>query len=144
MEPRWGTPSLVYEFNACFARATFWRMEAAEAVQANGLGLAFSVKIMHDRLLQLGDAVEGVAADAFFGDLGEEGSTKLSQEAEVGVKCRWRRMPAASQLGTFGRSCGWRSFEDKGAGGFRPASRCRSASESAGIPDGDDSACSCR
>lgn len=31
---------LVYRSNACFTRATFWRMAAAEAVQTNGLGLA--------------------------------------------------------------------------------------------------------
>ena len=36
-----------------------------------GVGIVLS-KIVHDRLLQLGDAVEGAAADALFGDLGEE------------------------------------------------------------------------
>jgi hypothetical protein len=45
-------------------------------------------EIGHDGFLQFGDAFEGAATDALSRDLGEEAFAMLSQEAEVGVKCR--------------------------------------------------------
>ena len=46
-------------------------------------------EIVHDGLLQVGDAFEGAAADALSGDLGKEAlDHMLSHEPEVGVKCR--------------------------------------------------------
>ena len=46
-------------------------------------------QIFHDGALELCDAAERAASDAFSGDPAKKRSTMLSQDAEVGVK--WRR-----------------------------------------------------
>ena len=48
-------------------------------------------QVFHDGAFELRDTLEGAAADTFSGDLGEEALDMLSQEAEVGVKCKWKR-----------------------------------------------------
>jgi hypothetical protein len=60
-------------------------------------------EIAHDRLLQVGNAVEDAAAVIrcsviSVGDPAKKRSTNLSQEVEIGVKSRWKRGCAASSV----------------------------------------------
>jgi hypothetical protein len=71
-------------------------MAAAEAVQAKGLGVGIVVRqVIVDRRHQFGNAPEHPATDAVLGNQAEEALDlveRLSQEAEVGVKCMWNRL----------------------------------------------------
>ena len=62
-------------------------------------------EVFHDGAFELRDALEGAAADTFSGDLSEEPLDHVSQEAEVGVKCKWKRGWALSQRFTAGVLC---------------------------------------
>ena len=77
--------------NTCFTRTTFSRIWLADLVQTKGLGLALWFSRYSRMALELCDALESAASDAFSGDLGEEPLDHVEPEAEVGVKCKWKR-----------------------------------------------------
>ena len=49
------------------------------------------LEVAADGVLQFAGAAVRAAAQLFFGQASEPASTRLSQHAPVGVKCRWKR-----------------------------------------------------
>ena len=75
---------------------------------AKGLGVFIPVgQVVGDRPFKTPDPVEAAAAYGLAGNQREPvfGSTRLSHEALVGVKCRWKRRSAVSHSCTAG--CLW-------------------------------------
>src|SRR5215470_2437262 len=89
--------------NTCFARATFSRISPADLVQMKGFGLAlwFSRYSMM-ALLSSAVLLKAPRRMRFRVISAKNLSTMLSQEAEVGVKCRWKRGCLLSQRFTAG------------------------------------------
>ena len=48
-------------------------------------------EVVADGVLQFAGAAMDAAAQLFFGETCEPRSTRLSHDAPVGVKCRWKR-----------------------------------------------------
>ena len=63
------------------------------------------LQIVVDGGFEFGDAMEDAAADAILRDQAEEAPDRLSQEAEVGVKCIGKRGWRASHAFTLGCLC---------------------------------------
>src|SRR6202008_285300 len=98
---RAGGPPLVgycCDSNACFARAALSRIWPADLVQMNGLGSAlwFSRYSMI-ALLSSATLLKMPRRIRFRVISAKNRSTMLSQDAEVGVKCKWKRGWALSQ-----------------------------------------------
>ena len=65
----------------------------AEAVQMKGLGSAlWCFEVLLDGSLEISDALEDATTDASSVIRPKKRSTWLIQDADVGVKCNWKRL----------------------------------------------------
>src|SRR5216683_8299191 len=92
--------------NTCFPRRTFSMMASGSAVQVKGFGLSLvSARYRLMAACRSTMPVKTPRLSRCLVSLAKNPSTALSQEAEVGVKWKWKRLCRSSQARTLGCLC---------------------------------------
>jgi hypothetical protein len=86
--PQFG--KVVYRLERILRTRDSSRISLADLIQIKGLGLALRWKALHDCGFKFCGTLQNAAADTFAGDPLEKRSAKLSHDAEVRPKCRWK------------------------------------------------------
>jgi hypothetical protein len=89
-----------------FRRGDLFEDFAGRLGPDEGLGIGIVVfQVLHDGALEFSNAFEGARRMRFLLISAKKRSTMLSREAEVGVKCKWKRGWALIQRLTAGVLC---------------------------------------